>query len=145
MTNVLLDTPVTFGATGSARQMMPFGFDFDDNASASWTIEVSAGLVCQIKPPMRDLVLRMSVSPFLRTPGVEEQQFSVHANGLLVGHVAVPGPEDVALPLPRSYLSQREIRLTIVIPTARRPKDLGVGQDARRLGLLFKGITFATA
>lgn len=145
MSNLLLDTPITFGTTGSARQMMPFGFDFDDNAGASWTTDVCAGLVPQLKPPLRDLVLRMSASPFLWPPAVEEQQFSVHASGLLVGHVVVAGPEDVALPLPRSYLLQREIRLTLVIPTARRPRDLGAGHDARRLGLLLKGITFATA
>lgn len=145
MLPLLLDTPITFGVTGTARRMGPIGFDFDDNATASWTVAVSASLTMQFKPPVKDLVLRMSVTPYLRAPTVEEQQFSVYVNGLLIDHLALASAEDVALPLPRSYLMQRETRLTLVIPTARRPKDIGGENDARRLGLLIKGITFATA
>lgn len=144
MLNLPLDTPITFGSTGTARRMAPVGLDFDDNATASWTTAVSAGLTMQVKAPVKDIVLRMSVTPYLRGTVLEEQQFSVYINGLLLDHLALAGAEDVALPLPRSYMMQRDTRLTIVIPTARRPKDIGAENDARRLGLLIKGITFAT-
>lgn len=144
MLTLPLDTPITFGATGSARRMAPVGLDFADQPAASWTTEPSAALTMQVKAPLKDIVLRMSLAPYLRAPTVEEQQFSVFINGLLLDHLVLASAEEIALPLPRSYLMQRETRLTLVIPTARRPKEVGGENDARRLGLLIRGITFAT-
>ena len=139
-----LNENVTFGRTGSVREMDPYGFDLSEQ-SMSWTQEEVAGFSVMVGSVPPDAVLRFHVvaTPFIHTGYIERQQFFVFINGLYVGFRSLTAAEKVEFVMPRNALSARGLRVEFVIPTASSPKTLGISHDVRKLGIAISEVSLA--
>jgi hypothetical protein len=139
-----LNENVTFGRTGSVREMEPYGFDLSEQ-SMSWTQEEVAGFSVMVGSVPPDAVLRFHIgaTPFIHTGYIERQQFFVFINGLYVGFRSLTTAEKVEFVLPRNVLSARGLRVEFVIPTASSPKTLGISNDVRKLGIAISEVSLA--
>lgn len=139
-----LNENVTFGRTGSIRDMEPYGFDLSEQG-ISWTQEEVAGFSVMISsvPPDAALRFHIGATPFIQPGHVDRQQFFVFINGIYVGFRTLIVAEKVELVLPRTVLSPRGFRVEIVIPTALSPKSLGISNDIRKLGIAISEVSLA--
>jgi hypothetical protein len=139
-----LNEPVTFGKTGSVREMDPYGFDLSEMNHA-WTATETAGFSVMMGSVAPDATLQLLVNarPFIQAGHIERQQFFVFMNGLYLGFRTLAKDELTEFPVPRNFLSPRGLRIEFVIPTALSPKSLGISQDIRRLGIAISDVSFA--
>ncbi len=139
-----LNEPVTFGKTGSVREMEPYGFDLSE-FSYAWTQDEVAGFTVMVAsmPPDASLRVHVNARPFTQTGQIERQQFFLFVNGLFVGFRNLTTAEIVEFPLPRNALSPRGLRFEFAIPSAQSPKTLGISSDIRKLGIAISEITIA--
>lgn len=140
-----LNEAVTFGKSGSIREMDPYGFDLSE-PSISWTQDEVAGFSVALGGTVPlDAVLRLNISgrPFIQADHIERQQFFVFINGLYVGFKTLTTAAETQFVLPRNVLSPRGIRVEFVIPTASSPKSLGISEDIRKLGIAISAVSLA--
>jgi hypothetical protein len=137
-----LNETVTFGKTGSVREMDPYGFDLSE-PSLSWTQEEVAGFSVTVASVPMDSPLRLHISarPFIYERNIDRQQFFLFINGLYVGFRTIATAEVIEFVLPRNVLSPRGLRVEFAIPTAASPKSLGISQDVRKLGIAISEIS----
>jgi hypothetical protein len=86
-------------------------------------------------PPDASLRLHINARPFTQPGHIERQQFFLFVNGLFIGLRNLTVAEVVEFALPRNALSPRGLRFEFAIPTALSPKNLGISQDIRKLGI----------
>jgi hypothetical protein len=137
-----LNENVTFGRSGSIRDLDPYGFDLSEQ-SMSWTQEEAAGFSVMVASVPSDIPLRFHVgaTPFIQAGHIDRQQFFVFINGLYVGFRSLTSAEKVEFVLPRNVLSARGLRVEFVIPTATSPKTLGISNDVRKLGIAISEVS----
>jgi hypothetical protein len=139
-----LNEPITFGKTGSVREMDPHGFDLSE-VGYSWTQEEVAGFsaVMGSVPPDANLRLHLNARPFTQAGHIDKQQFFLFVNGLFIGFRSLTVGEAVEFALPRNALSPRGLRFEFAIPTASSPKSMGISQDIRKLGIAIAEISIS--
>jgi hypothetical protein len=139
-----LNEAVSFGKSGSVREMDPYGFDLSE-MNHCWTQSETAGFLVMMGsvPPEATLHLVVNARPFIQAGHIERQQFFVFMNGLFVGFRTLVRDELSEFPVPRNYLSPRGLRIEFVIPTALSPKSLGISQDIRKLGIAISEVSFS--
>ena len=140
-----LNEAVTFGKSGSIREMEPYGFDLGE-AGISWTQDEVAGFSVGLGGTVPiDAMLRLNVSgrPFIQPGHIERQQFFVFINGLYVGFRTLTAAAEAQMTLPRNVLSPRGVRIEFVIPTAASPKSLGISEDIRKLGIAITSVSLS--
>lgn len=126
---------ITFGAKGSVREFSPRGFDLDEPDSLSWTNRPTASLDFLAMPARTELAVELRVIPFLADGKVMSQQVSFYINGVWVGFETLVAGVVLRFDVPRAAFAQRSNRFSIAIPTAKSPKELGLSDDVRQLGL----------
>jgi len=137
MTQLKLNEPVTFGKSGSIRDMDPYGFDLSEHG-ISWTQDELAGFSASVAGPVPlDAILCLTVTarPFIQPGKIEHQQLFVFVNGLFVSFRTLTAAEDMEFVLPSNAFASRGLCVEFVIPTASSPKSLGISQDIRKLGI----------
>jgi hypothetical protein len=95
-----------------------------------------------IDPPGSDLVLDMTLKPYLVQGKLEKQQVTVSVNGYKLETLTIDKHEtrDYRVTIPSKTLSGSQLAIVFDIPTATAPVDLGIGTDVRTLGVSFKSI-----
>ena len=136
--------PITFGRAGSAVNLDCNGIDFSDDANQSWTCLPVAEVDIQLPFARQDVVIQIEASPFLVPNAVSAQKVFIFLGGLFVGYYTLTGHTTRTFPVSRSVVSGRAARLSLVIPTAASPKELGLSEDLRELGIYLTSIVFKT-
>lgn len=136
--------PITFGASGSARDLNCIGIDFSDAGGRSWTVASVAELDVQLPFARQDVLIQLEASPFLVPDQLVVQNVFIFLGGLFVGYYNSRGHAVLSFPVNRSIVSGRTTRLALVIPTATSPKALNLSEDLRELGIYLTSITFRT-
>ncbi len=130
---VLADVLLAAGA--GRRDILGAGW-CEAEASGTWTGEAEAGLLLPLRPGTRDCVLRLSAAPYRVAHKLGVQRVLVLAGGRLVGRLRFDAPGVAALAIPaEATQGRRVLGLTLVLPDARRPFELGDSEDRRLLGL----------
>ncbi len=125
-------------AAGAGRRDILGGGWCDAESTATWTGGSEAGLHLPLAPGTRGCVLRVAAAPYRVAHKLGAQRVLVLAGGRLVGRMRyeAPGVAELAIPawatLGRRVLT---LTLTLVLPDARRPFELGDSEDRRLLGL----------
>jgi len=90
-------------------------------------------------------LLRLKIAPFLAPGKLTEQRLIVELNGevLTVQTLNKQEPEEYSIELPERLLRERNV-LSFATPDARAPRDLGIGDDPRRLGINVQWIEIQT-
>ncbi len=126
---------VSLGAGVDRRDILGGGW-CEAEATATWTGDSEAGLHLPLAPGTRGCVLRLTAAPYRVAHKLGAQRVLVLAAGRLVGRMRVeaPGVADLAIPA-AATLGRRVLTLTLVLPDARRPFELGDSEDRRLLAL----------
>jgi hypothetical protein len=107
-----------------------------------WSATPQASIVCPV--PLlhgaRARSVALTAQPFL--DHVPQQRVTVRVNGGAARDFlwSAPGERTLELPLPAD--GSGELTLTLALPDARAPAALGLGSDARQLGILLQQIEF---
>ena len=123
-------------AAGAGRRDILGGGWCDAEATATWTGGSEAGLHLPLAPGTRGCVLRVTAAPYRVAHKLGAQRVLVLAGGRLVGRMRYEAPGVAELAIPAwATLGRRVLTLTLVLPDARRPFELGDSEDRRLLGL----------
>ncbi len=123
-------------AAGAGRRDILGGGWCDAESTATWTGGSEAGLHLPLAPGTQGCVLRVTAAPYRVAHKLGAQRVLVLAGGRLAGRMRyeAPGVAELAIP-PWATLGRRVLTLTLVLPDARRPFELGDSEDRRLLGL----------
>ena len=80
--------------------------------------------------------LRLKLTPFLVAGKLDQQRMNVKLNDQITGSLILNKgePSEYSISLPAGVLRDKNV-LMFELPDAAAPKDLGVSQDTRRLGI----------
>jgi hypothetical protein len=134
-------TEVNFGARTGPNACTLQGFG-DREPSSIWTVSTTATVVCPVpvidgKPPTR---IEIESSPFLNKIASQRAIVSVNGGPPLTFVFDKEEPRKITLPLAGDIKRQVDIRLSL--PDARSPHELGLSDDARKLGLALRSLEF---
>ena len=125
---------LTFSRSGDATPYLGPGWG-EPEAGQTWTDGINASLQMRVTPPASDVALVLSCTPFLAEGKIPHQELTVFVNFLRVGCVLVGGPREIEVNIPKWVFKETQLHIDFYLPNAASPKTLGIGSDARRLGL----------
>jgi len=128
---------VLFGRHGNAGPCLLHGWSAPEDGF-TWSIGRESRLQIPLSsvPSGRDLILELSLNPFV-APGVTQgQRLTITVNGVPVGEDFIAGEDAVAYRLPAAALGSSSLLIELQHPDARRPVDLGFNADGRELGFM---------
>jgi len=134
-----LGTPLSFGAHGGAVAYLLTGWS-QAEAGWRWTEGTSASLEFTLPKIGRDLTVRARLSALKRSADNPMQRVLLYANGEKVAEWEVGDAADFAAAIPAAIPAAiaeaaPSLNLELQTPNATSPKALGLGEDARVLGV----------
>lgn len=145
MKHLKLNEPITFGRSGSIRDYATQGWDLlEDNPTHTWTQEVEASLRFRIQPISTTTKITISGVPFSPAENPIEHQIWLHLNGFYCGFFVARENFEKSFLISNSFWESKENTLTITCPNAKSPRDLGLSQDSRNLGVALGRLTLNT-
>lgn len=134
---------ITFGARGNFSRFEPKGWGSPtDSPTLTWTTAYVSQLRFTVQPPRARQCVHVTLTPFLGDGKLQRQDVNFYMNGLWFGYMRVKERMVGEFLLLREMFSSRENLLSISIPEAASPVELGLGADQRLLGFAFEQITF---
>ena len=131
--DVLVDVSLAAGA--GRRDILGEGWCAAE-PNGTWTGEPEARLHLPLQPGTQGCVLRLAAAPYRVAHKLGVQRVLVLAGRRLVGRLRFEAPGVAALAIPSDATQGRRVlSLTLVLPDARRPFELGDSEDRRLLGL----------
>ena len=120
---------------GNAEKYLTLGWSGPEEGFR-WTDGHTSVFECYLPKPKTDLVLKMTIIPFLGNNQIECQRVSILMNDHKLKDVLrVSDTENLTIEIPHNYFEEEIQRITFELPDAISPKDLGVSADARTLGI----------
>ncbi len=102
----------------------------------TWTGDSEARLHLPLPPDAGACVLRFHAAPFRVAHKLGVQRVLVLADGRLLGRLRLDAPGEASLAIPaEAARGRRVLTLTLLLPDARRPFELGDSDDRRLLAL----------
>ncbi|HVC57739.1 MAG TPA: hypothetical protein VND95_17450 [Stellaceae bacterium] len=132
-----LKTGIDFGATGNLKDYDPTGFSAIPDSVTTWSEAAVAELTFRLPPPRHDVRFVIAVVPYLGDGRIPQQSCWVFFNGLFVHYQTIKAPVEMTFTVSRDLFSPRANRLSFALPNAIAPKEVGLGDDLRLLGLSF--------
>jgi hypothetical protein len=128
---------LALGSGTKDRPMLAGGWSHPD-PGGRWTIGPVARLL--LRPSSAPTLLEWEAAP-VSAPSAPPTRVEVTANGVALGAIDYEGdPRRVQLPL-QNAAGEHELLLSWRIHNPRSPKQLGLSEDPRPLGLFFRSIT----
>lgn len=140
---VLVDVSLAAGA--GRRDILGEGW-CGAEPDGTWTGEAEARLYLPLRPGTGACVLRFAAAPYRVAHKLGMQRVLVLAGDRLVGRLRfeAPGVAELAIPADAT-LGRRVLALTLLLPDARRPFELGDSDDRRLLALSVSRIELLAA
>lgn len=102
----------------------------------TWTGDSEARLHLPLPPGAGACVLRLHAAPYRVAHKLGAQRVLVLADGRLLGRLRFDAPGEASLAIPvEAVRGRRVLSLTLLLPDARRPFELGDSDDRRLLAL----------
>ena len=132
---------VAFGMEGNADAFTRGGWGAPFS-NGQWSDGKRAHLEFQVADPGEDVVFLFSMRPFLAPGKLDQQRVTILVNEMNLATLAVtePQPRGYVLTIPKEWVDSGKILITLELPDAAIPSELGVGEDNRMLGLSFISI-----
>jgi hypothetical protein len=133
--NYTLGKKILFGVSGDSERFRVSGWSTTEK-EITWTEGHSAILEFTGIPPSPSLRLAATLSPLVMPPQLLVQSVEVYANGKKIADWEVIGKaEFTALIPPRTDGNGDTLRIEFRIPKSVSPKQLGLSEDPRVLGV----------
>jgi hypothetical protein len=114
---------------------------FNDEKHSAWALGPISCLHLPVEKNDKPLSLSFSVSPFLEKGQLPEQELNILADDQLIKSIQLKGDISLKTILPINPANDKELDLCFEFPDAiYSPKDLGLSEDIRHLGGLFRSI-----
>ncbi len=136
-----LGTELQFGLTGNADSFMGAGWSACQ-ADYCWTIGNQTELVLPIDKVTTDLELQIYFKPFVNESKAHQQRIGVSVNGTQLTEWLVSSFtfQDASVRIPVELAQREELQISFHFPDAASPKTLGLGADARILGMAVRSL-----
>lgn len=134
---------VHFGSSGDYKLWAGEGWHHDANdVQHTWMTHVSK-LRLMLDYTREDLQLEIDVIPLQASKA--DQELHVFLNGAFVAFWPIANPGVRTARIEAGFLSAHECLFTFLSPKAVCPRDMGLSQDARVLGIAFRSISLSPA
>jgi hypothetical protein len=132
---------VQFGASGDYKLWAADGWHHDVNDREHTWASHLAKLRVMLEFTNNDLLLEVDVIP-LRARGVDQELF-VFMNGAFVAYWPVAQSGVRKARIESTFLGARDSVISLLMPKALCPRDVGVSNDERTLGLAFRSLSIS--
>jgi hypothetical protein len=132
-------TPITFGAGGDSVPFEESGWSTPEKGF-TWTSGNRASLRIPLPPPASDLVLHAVVKPLRIAGRVDAQRVYIGVDGKRVGEWRVDSEGEYRVEIPRRCLEGTSAHISFDLPDAASPREKGMNDDSRILGLRFHSV-----
>jgi hypothetical protein len=132
-------TPVHFRKGDRWGRLLVSGWSYPE-AELTWSDGPQAIIEIEAPPARRDLLLRLSLSPFC-PPGVAEQTIRISDQHRLIALGVVPEPGEHTYLIPGASAANGVLRLSLKFPAAISPYQAGLSDDHRILAIGLKTLT----
>jgi hypothetical protein len=132
---------IVFGLHGQPRSDAEHGWSLPE-LDFTWAIDESSLLILPRPAASPNYRLQLDMLPFVHPPVLDSQRLEVRVNGALV-HTFDPVPygrSECVIP-GKLVDAHDKVEILLTHPRAARPSDLDAGRDARRLAIMFRGLT----
>ena len=124
-----------FGADGNAANHLGTGWSGGE-AGFRWMIDEASELWLDAPDDPVDLILELSLRPFVRDAELPAQSLVISVRGVEVGRTILSGPCVLGWHIPAALLAEHgPLCVTLQHPDAARPSDFGGSTDGRRLSI----------
>ena len=130
-------TGINFGTNGNLNEFGPVGFSLPPGPVSAWSEARVAELTFRAPSLRRDVRFVIEVFPYLADGLIAMQECWVFLNGLFVHYASVKKPLEMTFTVQRTRLDLGANRLSFALPNATAPRELGLGDDLRLLGIGF--------
>jgi hypothetical protein len=136
-------TPIHFGTSGNAMRYQGIGWHGPQKNGFTWTREKKVELFFTVKPPEKDIVLAMTLKPYLVPNKLKKQQVTILVNNQIVKTLELTKRKvaEYKVTIPKHLVKGTNLNILFDIPTATAPVDLNIGTDVRTLGIALKSLT----
>ncbi|GEM_PF-2176794 len=128
---------ISFAKTENTYQYLSMGWSAPE-PWGTWSDGDAAMIVMKLaSEPAQDLVLALDGHAFV-TAKHPHQEIDLKVNGHPLGtiHYDFPSSDEIrTVPIPKAFIADRLVKLEFGFKDAISPKELGLSQDPRRLGL----------
>lgn len=131
---------LTFGTTGNAVPSQVSGFSWPEDGY-TWALGPQAVLRVKLQPGHGDLMLELSLRPFMLPPYMVRQRVGLTVDGTEIGVEWAQDDSVLGFRIPAALVEgSSEILIKLALPDAASPSDLHAGGDSRRLGGQIRGL-----
>jgi hypothetical protein len=129
----------TFDAESHTSNLLKDGWSLPERDHI-WSVGKYSDMLFKIPQTNKDLILEINGEPFL-SPELDSQKVSVFFNNRLIANWPCNSSRNYSA-LVFNYLIQKDgvVHLKFVYENPRSPKSLGISNDLRILGFLFRSI-----
>ena len=126
---------IGFGKNGEAARFMTSGWQQAED-EFTWTEGTSAALTMRISPTAAPVTLKMTMAGMIKPPELVAQSVGVYVNEDKIADWQVGDPALFSASIPGEITRKGgTLYLLFEIPKATSPKQLGVSEDPRVLGV----------
>lgn len=130
-----LGKKVTFGQSGDSERFRVSGWSATEK-EITWSEGRSAVLQFAGLPSSTSLRLKMTLAALTSPPQLPAQTVEVYANGQKIADWQVSGKAEFTALIPsQSATENTTLKIELRIPQAKSPKELGISDDPRVLGI----------
>jgi len=134
-----------FGVSSPVAPFLREGWDVGEQGF-TWTIAAVCDLELPAPTTPGQYVLRLDGTPLFEPDRLPTQELTVLLDRIVIGQFLLDGKTSLVIPLPRDLTEGREtLPLSLHLPDATRPVDIGRGPDTRLLGLAVERIEIVPA
>ncbi len=131
----VLGTVINFGAGAGAQRYKISGW-YNPEKNFTWTGKDPAVLDIALPPTNRALTLKMKLAGMFKPESLPNQPTEISVNGTKIADWSVADEDEFEATIPANVVAQRRrLRIEIRTPDAIAPKELGVGEEKRSLGV----------
>ncbi len=138
----LWNTVVQFSPQGSGMLYQGIGWHEAQTSGFTWTREKRVELFLTVAPPQKDIILEMTLKPFLVKGKLDQQEVTVWVSNRAIKTLLLTNPEMAVyrVIIPRGAVVGSKLSIVFQIPTATAPVDLNIGSDVRDLGFALQSM-----
>jgi hypothetical protein len=127
-----------FGQNGNAAASQIDGFSLPEDGH-TWALGPEAVLRVPIRPGEGDLMLELSLRPFMAPPYLLRQRVGLTVEGVAIGTEWAQDDTVLGFRIPGALARGRpEIEIRLALPDAVKPVDLHIANDSRLLAAQFR-------